>query len=70
VKSKNPTDQMREGTDPGMSMSVGGYLSASDTFDITEPPQYYGKITLYHRNQLCWGSYSKTVVWQATSLLK
>ncbi|XP_067270411.1 nuclear receptor subfamily 1, group H, member 5 isoform X3 [Pseudorasbora parva] len=31
---------MREGTDPEMSMSVGGYLSASDTFDITEP-QYY-----------------------------
>ncbi|XP_051963911.1 bile acid receptor-like isoform X2 [Xyrauchen texanus] len=24
-----------------MSMSVGGYFSASDTFDITVPPQYY-----------------------------
>ncbi|XP_026124880.1 bile acid receptor-like isoform X4 [Carassius auratus] len=33
---------MREGTDPEMSMSVSGYLSASDTYDITEPPQYYG----------------------------
>ncbi|KTF88306.1 hypothetical protein cypCar_00020022 [Cyprinus carpio] len=32
---------MREGTDPEMSMSVSGYLSASDTYDITEPPQYY-----------------------------
>ncbi|XP_051524600.1 bile acid receptor-like isoform X2 [Myxocyprinus asiaticus] len=32
---------MREGTDPEMSMSVGGYFSASDTFDITVPPQYY-----------------------------
>ncbi|XP_016112747.1 bile acid receptor-like isoform X2 [Sinocyclocheilus grahami] len=32
---------MREGTDPELSMSIGGYLSTSDTFDITEPPQYY-----------------------------
>ncbi len=47
MKSENLTDQMREGTDPEMSMSVSGYLSASDTYDITEPPQYYGKITLY-----------------------
>ncbi|XP_051509483.1 nuclear receptor subfamily 1, group H, member 5 isoform X2 [Myxocyprinus asiaticus] len=41
VKLENLTVQMREGTDPEMNMSVGGYLSASDTFDITEPPQYY-----------------------------
>ncbi|XP_026102650.1 bile acid receptor-like [Carassius auratus] len=32
---------MREGTDPELSMSIGGYLSTSDTFDITETPQYY-----------------------------
>ncbi|XP_016323824.1 bile acid receptor-like isoform X3 [Sinocyclocheilus anshuiensis] len=32
---------MREGTDPELSMSIGGYLSTSDTFDITEPSQYY-----------------------------
>lgn len=43
---------MREGTDPEMSMSVSGYLSASDTYDITEPPQYYGKIMLYYINLL------------------
>lgn len=32
---------MREGTDPEMSMSVSGYLSASDAFDITDHSQYY-----------------------------
>ncbi|TRY82437.1 hypothetical protein DNTS_007887 [Danionella cerebrum] len=32
---------MREGTYPDVSMSVGCYLSASDTFDIAEQPQYY-----------------------------
>lgn len=41
VKRDDQTVQMREGTDPGMSMSISSYLSASDTFDITEPPQYY-----------------------------
>ncbi|XP_056628549.1 nuclear receptor subfamily 1, group H, member 5 isoform X2 [Triplophysa dalaica] len=41
VKRGHLTVKMREGTDPGMSMSIGSYLSASDAFDITEPPQYY-----------------------------